>query len=607
MHPDVAPLVEAGRISEEIGTRLSQLAPGQYCLHKSWGAGKVTDWDIRSGKITIDFEKNEAQTMGLQLAIAKTEALAADHFRAQKLEAMEELRELAVSDPVELVRRTLKSNGGTLKIDQLERELIGSVVPEENYKKWWDSAKKLLRESRAAVVPTKRTEPLVLRDENISPADSLLQDFEAARDFKAKARALEAIIKDFKHFKDNAEAQEAINKSIDDSVRKGMKLHLGQALDLLVGRDELMSASSVMELDASALRVSDVIATAGTKIGEELGSLPAARQRMVFEAYPAAFGDTWAKELLAIFDVVGPRGLAEISKLLIEHEQSADLYTFLTRQIGGRTLGADSLLWVCRERKKSSEPVFDVEVGIAILSLLERDVMDDGPRKSSRLQSYFMEERSLIPDLLENTDPNEARNFARRLHQSQIFAELDRKSLMARVIKACPQTQELVNGDGAEKKDDGVISSWDSITKLKNDLEDLITNQIPQNREDIKIARSYGDLRENAEYHMSKDYQKVLLRRQADMEIALSSVQGTDFSGVNTEEVNIGTAVTLKDASGSSIIYTVLGAWDSDTDNNVISYLSELGNSFLALKIGDSVKVQSDEMTVTKITAYNKA
>lgn len=606
MHPDVAPLVEAGRISEEIGTRLSQLAPGQYCLHKSWGAGKVTDWDIRSGKITIDFEKNEAQTMGLQLAIAKTEALAADHFRAQKLEAMEELRELAVSDPVELVRRTLKSNGGTLKIDQLERELIGSVVPEENYKKWWDSAKKLLRESRAAVVPTKRTEPLVLRDENISPADSLLQDFEAARDFKAKARALEAIIKDFKHFKDNAEAQEAINKSIDESVRKGMKLHLGQALDLLVGRDELMAASAVMELDASALRVSDIIANAGTKIGEELGSLPAARQRMVFEAYPAAFGDTWVKELLAIFDVVGPRGLAEIAKLLIEEEKSSELYTFLSRHIGGRTLGADSLLWLCRERKKSSEPVFDVEVGNAILSLLERDVMDDGPRKSSRLQSYFMEERALIPDLLENTEANEARNFARRLHQSQIFAELDRKSLMARVIKACPQTQELVTGDGAEKKDDGVISSWDSIAKLKSDLEDIITNQIPQNREDIKIARSYGDLRENAEYHMAKDYQKVLMRRQADMEISLSSVQGTDFSGVNTDDVNIGTAVSLEDASGETVVYTILGAWDSDTDNNVISYLSELGNSMLSLKVGDSVKVQSVKMTVKSITAYNK-
>ena len=602
MHPDVAPLVEAGRISPEVGTRLSQLAPGQYCLHKSWGAGKVTDWDIRSGKITIDFEKNEDQTMGLQLAIAKTEALAADHFRAQKLEAMEELRELSVSDPVELVRRTLKSNGGTMKIDQLERELIGSVVPEENYKKWWDGAKKLLRASRAAVVPTKRTEPLVLRDENVSPTDSLLQDFDAARDFKAKARALEAIIKDFKHFKGNVEAQEAINQSIDDSVRKGMKLHLGQALDLLVGRDELMAVSDDLELDASALRVSDVIANEGTKIGAELGSLPAARQRMVFEAYPAAFGDSWVKELLAIFDVVGPRGLAEIAKLLIEADAETELYTFLRRYIGGRILGADSLLWVCRERKKSAEPVFDVEVGNAILSLLERDVMDDGPRKSSRLQSYFMEDRTLIPDLLEKSDINEARSFARKLHQSQIFAELDRKSLMARVIKACPATQELVNSDGAEKKDDGVISSWDSITKRKSDLEDLVTNQIPQNREEIKVARSYGDLRENAEYHMAKDYQKVLMRRQADMEISLSSVQGTDFSGVETEVVNIGTIINFE----GDVTYTVLGAWDSDTDNNVISYLSELGNSMLGLKIGDSVKVQSVDMTIAKIEAYNK-
>ena len=606
MHPDVAPLVEAGRISEEIGTRLSELSPGSYCLHKNWGAGKVSSWEISSGKITIDFEKNEDQTMGLQLAIQKTEALAPDHFRAQKLEALDELRGLSISDPVELVRRTLKSNGGTLKIDQLERELIGSIVPEENYKKWWDGAKKLLRESRAAVVPTKRTEPLVLRDENISPCDSLYNDFEAARDFKAKARALEAIIKDFKYFKGNVELQKAINTSIDDSVRKGMKLHLGQALDLLVGRDELMAVSDVMELDASALRVSDIIANAGTKIGDELGSLPAARQRMVFEAYPAAFGDAWVKELLAIFDVVGPRGLAEIAKLLLDADEDAELFEFLGQKINGRILGADSLLWVCRERKKLAQPIFSVEVGNAILSLLERDSMDDGPRKSSRLQSYFMEDRELIPDLLAGTQPNEVRNFARKLHQSQIFAELDRKSLMARVIKACPQTLELVSADGAEKEDDGVISSWDSIAKRKETLEDITSNQIPQNREDIKIARSYGDLRENAEYHMAKDHQKVLMRRKGEMEISLATVQGTDFSNVETSEVNSGTIVACEDAKGAKVTYTILGAWDSDTDNNVISYLSELGNSMLTLKVGDSVKVQSVEMTVTAIAAYNK-
>ena len=92
MHPDVAKLVEAGRISQEVGERLSQLAPGKFCLHKNWGAGKVKSWDFQGGKIMIDFEQNEGQEMGLKFAIQKTEVLDESHFRAQKLESMGELR-----------------------------------------------------------------------------------------------------------------------------------------------------------------------------------------------------------------------------------------------------------------------------------------------------------------------------------------------------------------------------------------------------------------------------------------------------------------------------------------------------------------------------------
>ncbi len=603
MHPDVAKLVEAGRISKEVGERLSQLAPGKFCLHKNWGAGKVKSWDIQAGKLVIDFEQNENQEMGLKFALQKTEVLDEDHFRAQKLESMGELRGLVKEDPVALVVRILKSLGGTLKLDQLERELIGSVIPEADYKKWWEGAKKALRESRAAVVPTKRTEPLVLRDENLTPGESLVSDYFEAKDLKTKARALEAIIKDFSHVRDDAEAQAKIASDIDATVRKGIKLHLGQALDLLVGRNDLMEVSDNLVLEDSALRLSDLIQTESTKIGDELGSLPAARQRKVFEAYPAAFGDTWVKEILGIFDTVGPRGLAEIAKLLIEEEKSDYLYVFLRTHITGRTLGPDSLLWICRERKKLAEPVFDHEVGNAVLSLLERDAMDSGPRKSSRLQTYFMEDKELIADLLEKADANEAKNFGRKLHQGQIFPELDRKSLMARVIKAAPATQDLVSGE-AEQSSNDVITSWDSIDKRKAEYKDIVDNQIPQNREDIKIAKSYGDLRENAEYHMAKDNQKVLMRRKADHEKALSNVQGTDFADIEPDAVKIGTVVTL-DAGGKKKEMTILGAWDSDPDNDVISYLSEMAQSLLGSQVGDEVDVVNQPMTVKAIKAYN--
>ena len=603
MHPDVAKLVEAGRISQEVGERLSQLAPGKFCLHKNWGAGKVKTWDIQGGKLVIDFEQNENQEMGLKFALQKTEVLDENHFRAQKLESMEELRGLVKEDPVKLVVKILKSLGGSLKLDQLERELVGSVIPEADYKKWWEGAKKALRESRAAVVPTKRTEPLVLRDESLTPGESLVSDYFEAKDLKAKARALEAIIKDFTHVKDDAESQAKIASDIDTTVRKGIKFHLGQALDLLVGRDDLMEVSDNLVLEDSALRLSDLIQTESDKIGSELGSLPAARQRKVFEAYPAAFGETWVKEILGIFDTVGPRGLAEIGKLLIEEEKSDYLYVFLRNHITGRTLGADALLWICRERSKMAEPVFDHEVGNAILSLLERDAMDDGPRKSSRLQSYFMEDKELIPDLLSKAEPNEAKNFGRKLHQGQIFPELDRKSLMARVIKAAPETQDLVTGE-AEQTSNDVISSWESIDRRKAEYKDIVDNQIPQNREDIKIAKSYGDLRENAEYHMAKDNQKVLMRRKADHEKALGNVQGTDFADIEPDAVKIGTIVTL-DAEGEKQVMTILGAWDSDPDNGVISYLSEMAQSLLGSVIGDTVEVVNKPMTVKAIKAYN--
>ena len=91
MLPDVAKLVEAVRIPKPVGERLSQLAPGNFCIHKSFGAGKVIDWDLPAKKVTIDFEKSSGQTMELQFAFQKTEWIAADDFRAKKIEQLEEL------------------------------------------------------------------------------------------------------------------------------------------------------------------------------------------------------------------------------------------------------------------------------------------------------------------------------------------------------------------------------------------------------------------------------------------------------------------------------------------------------------------------------------
>ena len=597
MHPDVAKLVEAGRIPKPVGERLSQLAPGNFCIHKSFGAGKVIDWDLPAKKVTIDFEKSTGQTMELQFAFQKTEWIGSDDFRAKKIEQLEELRTLSKSDPLALVVHLLESHGGSMTGDALEKELSGAVIPEPGFKKWWDATKKALRESRLAAVPQKRTEAIVLRVGDRSPAEALVADFEAARDIKGMIRALEAIAADIGAFEKDTEALKRLLSDIDEGAKKAARVQLGQALQLVAARDEVIGSSKALELDPTAVRLSDLLLSADpTRLAEEAGALPSGRQRAVYEAFPNAFAEDWVSKIVQVFDRVGARGVTEIARILLERNSMPALVTHLRSAIARRALGPDALIWVCRERKGAALEVFSADVGASVLNLLENDHLSDGPRKTSRLQTLLGDDKTLLTDLVAIMDINETRNFARRLLDCPVFGDLEKKSLMARIIKSRPETAELVSGANQKRPDEILLVSWESLEKKKAELDDLIRNKIPQNLSDVKIARSYGDLRENFEYKSAKDLEKYLGHRRNALDKEINNARGTDFTGSDASKVNIGTIVTLTDPAGKEIVMTVLGAWDSIPETKTVSYLSEVGKALVGREPGDTVQIR-DEVT----------
>ena len=612
MHSDVAKLVEAGRIPKPVGERLSQLAPGNFCIHKSFGAGKVVDWDLPGKKVTIDFEKSTGQTMELQFALQKTEWIGPEDFRAKKIEQLEELRSLSKSDPLALIVHLLESHGGSMTGDALEKELSGAVIPEAGFKKWWDVTKKALRESRLAAVPQKRAEPIVLRVGDRSPADALVADFEAARDIKGMIRALEAIAADIGAFENDAEALKRLLNDIDEGAKKAARVQLGQALQLVAARDEVIGSSKALELDPTAVRLSDLLLSADpSRLAEEAGALPSGRQRAVYEAFPNAFAADWVGKIVQVFDRVGARGVTEIARILLERDAMPALVTHLRSAIARRALGPDALIWVCRERKGPSQEIFSADVGAAVLNLLENDHLSDGPRKTSRLQSLLGDDKTLLTDLVGIMDVNEARNFGRRLLDCPVFGDLEKKSLMARIIKARPETAELVNGVNAKRPEEILLVSWESLEKKKAELDDIIRNKIPQNLNDVKIARSYGDLRENFEYKSAKDLEKYLGLRRNALEREIANSRGTDFKGSDASRVNIGTVVTLTNSAGVEIVMTVLGAWDSEPETKTVSYLSEVGKALVGREADDTVQVRDEltevmgELTIRSIKPFN--
>lgn len=592
MHPDLEKLIQREKIDRATAQQLDLLQPGTFCHHKSWGAGKVVDWDRLGVKVIVDFEGKQGHELGMKFAAMSLTPLEEGSFLAKRFTAADDLKALAAADPVELVKLVLSSSGGRLSLDHLEEMLKGHVIPDGKYKGWWEATKKKLRENMQFIVPAKRTEPLELREDDFDPSQGLIEQFRAARDLRAKVKAVEAIIKEINAFKDHQDNLVELVGEISEIARKGVKLQYAPAVELILIREELQGRIKGFSPAEGQITTAEILAADESAIPGLFEDLSLTRLRQVLKSFPAAFGDEWIDKMLGLIPACNLRSIAEIGSCLEAADRKDALIAYMENGLQQRTLTSDALAWICRERKGLASPVFTPTLCLSVMSSLEADQLNEegSVRSANRLRDLVADDGGLIPDLIADANINTIRNFASRLVGSASFDELTRKSLMARIIKLHPEIQDLLSGREKEQEETLIVSE-SSYTEKKAAYDKLIKEEIPQNREDIKIARSYGDLRENFEYKSAKEYQRVLMKRQGDWERDLKLAQPTDFANPDTSKVSIGTVVNLEPVGpGSPLTYTVLGAWDSDPDQGILAYLSERGQAILDKKIGDEVE-----------------
>ncbi len=132
-----------------------------------------------------------------------------------------------------------------------------------------------------------------------------------------------------------------------------------------------------------------------------------------------------------------------------------------------------------------------------------------------------------------------------------------------------------------------VIMTSEGYKLLKEELEYLKTEGRDQAAEKLAIARSFGDLSENAEYDEAKNDQAMLEARIAELEAQLKHVKILDESEMSSENVHVGSVVTIKDAKGKKFTYTISGATEADPFNGKISDESPVGKALLGLKVGE--------------------
>ncbi len=127
---------------------------------------------------------------------------------------------------------------------------------------------------------------------------------------------------------------------------------------------------------------------------------------------------------------------------------------------------------------------------------------------------------------------------------------------------------------------------------LVDELKFLKLTRREEIKEQIAIARGFGDLSENAEYDEARNEQAKVEARITELEALIENAEVIDESNMDTRTISLGSLVTLHDEDyDEEITYSIVGSNQADPLERMISDQSPIGRALMGKRPGDRVTV----------------
>ena len=136
--------------------------------------------------------------------------------------------------------------------------------------------------------------------------------------------------------------------------------------------------------------------------------------------------------------------------------------------------------------------------------------------------------------------------------------------------------------------------SRESYDKLVAELDDLKINKRKEVAERLKVARSYGDLSENAEYDEAKNEQAILEAHIQELQYTIDNAEIVDDESISVDEIGMSSKITIKRIDTGKIeTFTILGTNHANVREGLISDESPIGKAAMKKRVGDVFIVEA--------------
>lgn len=648
--------------------KLEQMRDGAYCVHGSWGFGRIVSYDDASKKLVIDFEGKPGHKMDPAFCVDKLEVLEDDNLLVRYRTDRENL-EKQMKDGGEFVVSYLEKkpdfSASAIELETIFKQLFGYVaenpsVPEKElaernkaaekaYRAWWNKAKESLFRNPRVACPKTKGEPYVLRakEEEMKPEQEVLREYFLNREPKKKILLAEKLYKTATD--DSVEEIKAdlpkIKEELTEAIKKARSLNDADRLHGIWVRNNLVRylyPGEEEKVEEIAPRSKDIILAAVERdpkdgLNNLAKNLPSSYLERFLDLLTRIFVEDWRDRIIDLLKYSEGRFTKECVDFLLSWDVSKNSHFVkgaeipddgkgvtsrqlikdcLKRWLEEQTLRGPVILWIVKNRNASAyKDILSPLIGEDLLSALLAAVDDEALQRETvvttariALADALSDDKDLIRDMLESSTADTARDLAQTLLLNQGFEDLTKKSILARIIKVFPSVQSLVATKSSDSKEKRLlVSSW-SLQARREELEDIVKNQLPASKAAIEAARELGDLRENSEYKMAREHDEVLSARRGQLERDIAGSEVFDFNSTPSDKVGIGSIASLVTNKGEELTCTILGAWDSDTAKNIFSYQTPLAQALLDHKVGDTVETNINGhatlWTIKKLARY---
>jgi transcription elongation GreA/GreB family factor len=578
---------------------LRSLKTGMLCYNDTWGFGIIEDIDNFYAMLEIDFESKGEHEMAFSYAAEALELLNDDHIMAIKYKNPAELARMIKEEPAEVVKCALRSYGN-LSIARLMEKMIPSILPEGKWKKFWEVARKSLKGDATVEIPKKRSDNIIFHKKGRAYDDTWFAMI-------AKENDIEGLFERFK---------EILEKKIDITSDVARETLANRLSFIIKGapsaRSEWKAEGFIYartfeieptDLDTDKL-IHDLIAD---DLVETLDRLPSRQLQSLLTILIENNKEAVSATLSEVIPVVSHPVLNEIMAALIANDVEEDVRQIMTSAVARRKASSPMLLWCQRspDYVEKWDLISKGDLAFRIQEALEVNVAGAMLRAQNQLRERFQTEEWLH-DVMGAMEEQQRRDFMRRIHEGQGWDALDRKSVEAKVLRKFPELQDIilptVSQTATASHKELLLTSARSYSERQRHLEKIMTVEIPENSKEIEVARSHGDLRENAEFKYAKERQGLLMAQGAQLAEDLEKIKPTRFADIPNDVVAAGVGVELVyEESGETETYFILGAWDQDEELSIISSETRLAKALIGHAAGDIVEAPAGKCVIKTV------